>query len=180
MWTSGSSITNSDDTIDSRDVIARIKELEEEREGLEEAVKDTRNAYRRAHSAWKKAAEGQSALLREDTEEDVDSARETLVAAREELKDWDGFDDGGEELTKLKEFAEEAEGYTSEWEDGAYFIRETYFEDHAQEEAESCGLMENCTGWPARHIDWEAAANELKQDYCCIEFDGEDYYVRSC
>lgn len=30
--------------------------------------------------------------------------------------------------------------------------------------------------WPYNCIDWEKAANELKQDYSTVDFEGETYY----
>ena len=187
MWASGDSITNLEDTIDSRDVIARIAELEEEREALVDAVNEALHAVKDAEAAVDLAHDDNSQT--DDEVEaasegpgcDLDNAVEELHSAKEELSDWDGYDDCGEELTKLKEFAEEAEGYTSEWEDGAYFIRDSYFTEHAQEEAESCCEMPDNGGsnWPYCCIDWEAAANMLKMDYSCFEFDDEDYWVRS-
>ena len=183
MYRSGDSIDNTQHTIDSRDVIARIAELEAEREALVDAVNEALHAVKDAEAAVDLAHDDQGQT---DASEgpgcDLDNAVEELESAKEDLEDWDGFDDCGEELTKLKEFAEEVEsqGVTTEWEDGAYFIRDTYFEDHAQEEAEDCGLLENCHSWPANCINWERAANELKMDYSCVEFDGIDYYVRGC
>ena len=190
MWTAGNSITNSDDTIDSRDVIARIEELEAEREALIDAVNEALHAVKDAEAAVDLAHDdqGQTDEEMEAASEgpgcDLDNAVEELHAAEEELSDWDSYKDCGLELAKLKEFAEEVEsqGVTTEWEDGAYFIRDSYFEEHAQEEAESCCEMPDNGGsnWPYCCIDWEKAADMLKMDYSCVEFDGEDYYVRSC
>jgi hypothetical protein len=33
--------------------------------------------------------------------------------------------------------------------------------------------------WPLRHIDWKAAADELRQDYSEFDFDGRTYLIRS-
>lgn len=84
-----------------------------------------------------------------------------------------------EELRVLEEFAKEAEGYTSEWEDGATFIDDSYFEDYARELADDIGAIPSDASWPLTHIDWEAAADELKQDYTTVELEGFTFYVRS-
>jgi hypothetical protein len=31
----------------------------------------------------------------------------------------------------------------------------------------------------ANHIDWEGVAEETKQDYGTVEFDGQTFYIRS-
>lgn len=125
-------ISNSDDIIDSRDVIARINYLEDEIGNFEE-----------------------------DPEWPLD---EPIEDTRAELK----------LLLVLKE---EAEGY-SEWEHGAAMIRDSYFENYAREFAEDIGAVSRNEDWPKCHIDWEAAADSLRQDYTSVEFDGVTYWVR--
>jgi hypothetical protein len=159
------SITTYDDTIDSRNVIERIEELEAEREGLVEAVTEAETQLNNAVGA-----------------EEIAAANNAVALAQDDLDNFDVYDDQGVELTKLKEFAEEVEsqGVTTEWEYGAIFVRDTYFTDYAQQEAEDCGLLENCDKWPATCIDWDQAARELQMDYTSVEFDSVDYWVRSC
>jgi len=112
--------TNSDDVIDSRDIIERIEELEE----MEER----------------------------DTDEE-------------------------EELKVLKSLAEEGES-SPDWKYGESLIRDTHFEDYAQELAEDCGMIKEGTQWPYTCIDWEKAARELKYDYFSVDFDGVEYWIR--
>ena len=115
-------ITNSDDIIDSRDVIKRIDELE----GLDERDEDEQ-----------------------------------------------------EELDKLKALQDEAEGYSPDWKYGATLIRESYFTKYAEQLAEDIGnYSSRDVKWPYTCIDWEKAADELKQDYTIVDFDGTDYYIR--
>ena len=59
------------------------------------------------------------------------------------------------------------------------FIRDTHFQDYAQELAEDLGLTPEASEWPARCIDWEQAARELQQDYSAVELGGMTYWVRS-
>ena len=113
------SISNSDDLIDSRDVIARIDELE----GAED-------------------------------------------------------EDEQAELTALEALRDEAEGYAADWRYGETLIRDSYFEDYARQLAEDIGALDKCDTWPATCIDWKQAANELKQDYTSVEFDGVTYWAR--
>lgn len=62
--------------------------------------------------------------------------------------------------------------------DGLTLIPEDDFEDYAREYAEDVGAFNDDSSWPYTCIDWEAAANELRTDYTCITFDGEDYLYR--
>lgn len=111
-------ITNSEDLIDSRDVIARIRFLE-------------------------------------GTEDEDERA----------------------ELKALEALQEEAQGYAPDWKHGSTLIRDSYFETYAQELAEDIGAISRNAQWPLGCIDWEKAADELKQDYTSVEFDGETYWI---
>lgn len=122
--------TNTMDVIDSRDVIARIEELERE---IEIAV--------------------------EDNEPDT-------------------VEDEYKELVILKALAEDAEG-SPDWEYGKTLIRDSYFQDYAQELAEDIGAFPPEQVWPCCCIDWEQAVHELQQDYMLVEFDGIEYWIRA-
>jgi len=128
--------SNNDDVIDSRDIIARINELERELE---------------------------------DAEQNDDGV-------------WfvDGTDmtEEAEELETLKALADEAEGY-GDWEHGETLIKADHFRDWAEEFANDIGAVEKGASWPNNHIDWEAAAEELKADYMEVDFGGEAYYMRA-
>lgn len=83
-----------------------------------------------------------------------------------------------EEWHALREFADQGESYASDWNYGETLIADSYFEEHAQETAESCGMVKQDATWPNNHIDWTAAANELKGDYTAIEFKGTTFWIR--
>lgn len=124
-------ISNRDDMIDSRDIIERIEELEDER----------------------------------------DSDYETVT-------DWEQSNpEGVKELAALLKLHKEGEDYANDWEYGATLIRSTYFVNYCQELCEDIGDMPK----DVPHyivIDWEATANNLKDDYTEVDFDGVTYYVR--
>lgn len=86
--------------------------------------------------------------------------------------------DEGDEYEALTALAEEGETL-SEWEDGVALIRESYFEDYARQLADDLGLLPDSDSWPCNCIDWEQAAEQLKQDYTTVEFGDETYYARS-
>ena len=49
---------------------------------------------------------------------------------------------------------------------------------YARQLAEDIGAVNPDALWPYNYIDWEAAADDLKQDYASIEFDGVTYWMR--
>ena len=114
-------ISNSDDILDSRDIIARVAELE--------------------------------------------------AVHEEDFDEWD-------ELQALKQLAEQGES-SRDWRYGETLIRDSYFEEYAQQLAEDIGAIDRNANWPLGHIDWEAAAEALKQDYMEVDFSGVTYYIRA-
>ena len=148
-------ITNSADMIDGREVSDRIDYLESEREPLESAVTDCIDAL-------------ESAL-----EEDKDSGgvlMEALGTAKKELAEWEASEEGGE-LQALKSLYDDISRDST-------LIRESYFEDYAQQLADDLGYTSSKMQWPYTCIDWEKAAHELQSDYSCVDFDGVTYYTR--
>ena len=140
---------NTDDVIDSRDVIARIEELTEQR--------DTFGA----------------------TDEDEAEASIEEISGHAKRDQWDKENpEEKDELDALKRLAEEAEGYAPDWTHGETLIRDSYFTEYAQQLAEDIGAIKSDASWPATCIDWEQAARELKMDYTAVEFDGVTYWVR--
>ena len=129
-------VSNNEDILDSRDIIARIEELEGDKESAESDPEEYGSLF---------------------TEDDA------------------------EELRVLQELADEGEGH-SDWSYGATLIRESYFAVYAQELADdicpSPDARDLAEQWPYRHIDWEAAAQELRMDYGSVEFDGTTYLIR--
>lgn len=133
MTTTTKEISNMDDYIDVRDIIARVEQLEDGLEATEES-------------------DGT------DNEERVELA--TLVALLDRLRG-----NGGDE----------------QWRGDWYpisMIRDSYFEDYAQELADDIGAINKDASWPNNCIDWERAARELQQDYSQVEFDGVEYWYR--
>ena len=153
--------SNSDNVIDSRDIIKRIEELQEEREGLVDMVAECRDAVEAI----------------DDTGEDRGNAVQALADAEETLRLWDEEEEG-QELKALSDLADEASS-SPDWTYGETLIRDSYFKEYAMELAEEIGAIGENLDWPACHIDWDAAADALKQDYTSVDFDGVDYWIRS-
>lgn len=83
-----------------------------------------------------------------------------------------------EEYAELKALDEAGEQYAGDWEYGESMIADDHFEEYAQELAEDIGAVNAEAKWPNNHIDWSAAAEELKGDYTAIEFRGKTFWVR--
>ena len=147
-------ISNHDDMIDSRDIIERIEELEN-------SFPDT----------CEHCGEGLSCL-----DDFIEFKFELKCPDCEQQLDFDDFD----ELKVLKELAKEGEDYSSDWKYGETLIRDTYFKDYAMEIAEDIGAINSDSSWPNNCIDWDQAARELQYDYTIIDYDGIDYWIRSC
>jgi hypothetical protein len=153
------SISNFDDVIDSRDVIARIEELEEMKQSLVDAITELHEERN------------------EDSDEEAVEALKEIEIFERDLEAWDESEEG-EELKILKALAEEGEG-SPDWEYGEVLIRDSYFKEYAQELAEDCDMIPSGIRWPCTCIDWEQAAEELQQDYFRIDFGGVDYWISS-
>ena len=150
-------ISNSDDTIDSRDVIARIEELESERSDLSDALDE--------------AVEASNT----DETSDPEELQQAIDDAKHDLQEWDN--DNKAELDALKALADEAEGYASDWNHGEQLIRESYFTEYAQQLCEDIGDVPRDLPHYIE-IDWEATARNIKQDYTEVEYDGVTYLIR--
>jgi hypothetical protein len=144
------SLDNTQDILDIRDLIERIEELTAERDDLREAVK-------------------------------VSDRVEDEAKALSALQDWEDEDAG--ELKEMVDFVEQFRGYGGDhqW-DGSWFpvtfIRDSYFEEYAEEMARDIGAISSEYQWPQSHIDWEAAAEALQIDYTSGEYDGVTYWAR--
>jgi hypothetical protein len=153
-------ISNSDDVIDSRDVIARIEELREERDDLQIEFDEANETH-----------------ADEDNQDDRAAAYADVELAAQALKEWDESEEA-EELNMLESLASEAEGYAADWQHGATLIRDSYFKEYAQELAEDIGAIDSNASWPNTCIDWDQAARELQTDYTSVEFGNVTYWVR--
>lgn len=137
------------DIIDSRDLIARLRELEDDR--------------------------ATNSIEPEDIEEDDETWTAKDGTIFPETSYWTESEE--EEYLELKAFIEEAEGY-GDFRHGETLILESYFEKYSRELAEDIGAISGDETWPLNCIDWERAAEELKQDYSEFDFGGYTYLMR--
>lgn len=149
------SIDNSQDVMDSRDIIERLDELRTELVDAHESESDAN---------------------------EPDHFDDWLAAMA--ANDEGTLQDAAQELINLQKFADQLEGY-GDWEHGESVIREDYFTAYIEQLIDDCypdaAKSANSSEWPYRHmsIDFEAAADEAKQDYTEAEFDGVTYLMRA-
>lgn len=167
-------ISNSDDVIDSRDVIERIEELQAEIEEDESEVREAEEeAAQRIDSDHTRcmATCGECGRSWDDNvvtgRTPAPSARCPFEASHEAMR----------ELAILEALQEEAEGYCADWHHGATLIRESYFTEYCEELCKDIGdLPKDIPHYIV--IDWEATAQNIRVDYTEVDYDGETYLVR--
>jgi hypothetical protein len=139
-------ISNSDNIIDSRDIIERIEELESLRDGWMEEHNIPESEF-----------------------------------GNPDNKDWMEWDNSSDadELKALQSLQDELEGYCDDWKYGVTLIRDSYFEEYAEELCKDIGeIPSNLPWYIASHIDWDGVADELKIDYTSADFDGVTFWAR--
>lgn len=170
------SVDNGQDIIDSRDVIQRIAELEDEHQTVLDAVTDAETAlesFEETNPQWE---------LDEAQQDERGALQETLKSAQETAETWSEDTENPceecEELKILRALADEASG-SPDWTYGETLIRDSYFREYAQDLANDIGAMPDTSVWPCTCIDWERAVEELQQDYMSVEFGDETYWIRT-
>ena len=119
--------------------------------------------------------------LDESENEELEELEESENEELEELEESENEE--LEELEELLTLMDELQGcggdfkWRGDWYP-AFLIRDSHFQDYAQELAEDCDLLKNATSWPLTCIDWEKAARELKYDYSCADFRGVTFWFR--
>ena len=83
-----------------------------------------------------------------------------------------------DELVQIIEIDEVENAVGSEFEYGCTLIEEDDFEEYVEEMLIDCGyISKDFPTWI--EIDWEATAENVKQDYSELEYKGNTYYFRA-
>lgn len=117
---------------------------------------------------------------------DVFDIRDVIARyeALDGIKDTEEFSEEEKaELAAISSFLDDVRGNggDEQWNGAWYpvtFIRDSHFEDYAEELAQDIGAISKDLQWPLNYIDWPAAANALKQDYSTVDIDGTTYWYR--
>ena len=169
-------ISNTDNVINSRDIIERIEELTGDFQAL---VDDIENAE--TEEDKEAAFVALSDWLGDEDVTDELKALDFVDLDFDAVSVWAESDDA-HELKALLALADEAE-CSPDWLYGETLIHEDYFTDYIEELINDCYELPkefNSGDWPWCHmtIDYAAAADEAKQDYMEVNFDGATYYIR--
>jgi hypothetical protein len=159
-----------DDVIDSRAIIARFDELNDEYNSLVEALEEAESEFRSISNS-----DESSLVEHQDAENSVAEANESL----DEFNS--SFDK--DELDTLREVVREGEN-SPDWNHGETLIHESFFETYIEDLINDCYELPkemNSGQWPYRHLtlDISSAAEEAKQDYYEIEVEGNVYFIRA-
>lgn len=146
--------------LDTRDLI-------EERERLQEAILDAFN---------------------EDFETDFEDFEELPTLAGDDLGEVDNESEEQEKLEEFKNLWEDElamieeidyiqDEIGSEFDYGVALIPENDFTDYVKDLLEDCGyISEDFPGWI--EVDWQATADNVRQDYAETEYNGITYLFR--
>ena len=167
--------SNTDNVIDSRDIIERIDELTGDFQALVDDIEDAETDEDR------ETAFADLAVWLIGHTNIVPDLKTTEEIAFDDVSEWAESDDA-HELKALLALADDAE-CSPDWSYGETLIHEDYFTDYIEELINDCYELPkefNSGDWPWRHmtIDYVAAADEAKQDYMEVNFDGATYYIR--
>lgn len=136
------------DIIDTRDLVDRFNELEEELEEFEAIL----------------------ALYNSNVSE-----YDTLEQFKDWYSDeYELY----EELEKLRELREDLSGADEDFEDGIILIAEDYFTAYCKDLVEDIGDMPVFPGYMLVEIDWDVTADNLRVDYSEVTIDGNTYLYR--
>ena len=119
-----------------------------------------------------------------DNTNDIIDVRD-IIARIEDLESEQPLqaDDYLAELDLLKALMDDLKGNggDEQW-DGDWYpvtlVNVSHFTEYAQQLAEDIGAIPSDAKWPNNHIDWDAAADALKEDYSEVEYDGVTYLYR--
>jgi len=107
--------------------------------------------------------------------EDQTECFDDILFEEEEIQNWK--EDWLDEIAEICEIEKIEDELGSEFEYGVTLIHEDYFEEYTEELLIDCGyISKDFPSWI--EIDWEATANNVKQDYTEVEYQGETYYGR--
>ena len=114
-----------------------------------------------------------------DSRDIIDRMDEIQEALNEDYpSDPDLADERDEAIQELDALKAIQDTGIEDFEHGVTFVRDSYFQEYAQELAEEIGAIPENGAWPTYCIDWEWAARELRMDYYAVTVGSTDFWVR--
>lgn len=155
-------ITPGTDIIDTRDLVEHFDELRQEIEDeLADFIESSRNEDE------------------EEGEEEPDLDEVTLDWFYERFEPEADICTKAEKMIDLRTLFEEIDSYGGDTvRHGVTLIHDAHFIEYAQDFADDIGAVNKEAGWPNSHIDWEAAAADLQQDFASCKYYGQTYWYR--
>ena len=156
------SISNSDDIINSKELMSEIEELESELDEKEGEIAEIEEEIENLKENEDMTSEEMDEVI--GLEEDLLKLKKELQIIKDELEE-------------LQDFNDEFEGYCPDWQYGVAIIRESYIDVYLKDELEDCRYIpKDFPDWI--EIDWDATFDNMKADWTEGEFDGITYYAR--
>ena len=107
--------------------------------------------------------------------EEMTESFEDIRFEEEEIESWK--QDWQEEINQITCIDEVEDEIGSEFDFGVTLIPEDDFTDYVEDLLKGCGyISDDFPSWI--EIDWEATAENVKQDYSELEYEGETYFYR--
>ena len=107
--------------------------------------------------------------------EEMTESFEDILFEEEEIESWK--QDWQEEINQITCIDEVEDEIGSEFDFGVTLIAEDDFTDYVEDYLKGCGyISDDFPSWI--EIDWEATAENVKQDYSELEYEGETYFYR--
>ena len=107
--------------------------------------------------------------------EEMTESFEDILFEEEEIESWK--QDWQEEINQITCIDEIEDEIGSEFDFGVTLIPEDDFTDYVEDFLKDCGYISyDFPSWI--EIDWEATAENVKQDYSELEYEGETYFYR--
>lgn len=122
-------------------------------------------------SKWDEIKNDQDIIDSRDIEERID-----YLEGMVDDEDWNG----SEEKDEFKALCALRDDLSSdEWKYGVTLIRDSYFQEYAEELVKDIGDLPKDLPWYIEsNIDWKGVAEDIRQDYTSGDFDGVTYWAR--
>lgn len=165
-----------DKIIDSRDLIKRHEELQDEYDSLVEALEEATLELEDIKSLNDElSANDECETSTDDLVDDVEKAQEALDEFNQSFEK--------DELDTLTEVIAQAED-SPDWSYGESLILDSYFTDYITDLIHDCYDIPkemNSGKWPWNHLklDYDSAAEGAKSDYIEVDVGGSTYYIRA-
>jgi hypothetical protein len=135
-----------------------------------------RDVYEGADIIYSRDVDGKIAELQEER---------LMACGRSETEGRDGetphpdywSDDQEDDLKRLLKLRDDVN--SPEWKHGLVLVCDNHFQEYAENLASDIGgYNPNDVSWPYTFIDWEKAAEALKQDYSGVEYGDTTYWYQ--